>query len=77
MVIFSVFDSNPPTIVLGNFKLKADFFENFSTVFYKGFCKGRLGNTLFFMSKNGEFCSIVLCVSVTLDSLNSYIKSNT
>ena len=49
-------------------------FENFSTVFYKGLCKGRLGNSLFFMPKNGDFGSIVPCVSVTLYSLNSYIK---
>ena len=48
--------------------------ENFSIDFYKGLCKGRLGNSLFFMPKNGDFGSIVPCVSVTLYSLNSYIK---
>ena len=67
----------PPTIVFEYFTLKSMIFENFSTVFYKGLCKGRLGNSLFFMAQNGEFGSIVPCASVTLYSLNSYIKTNT
>ena len=66
-----------PTIVFEDFTLKSMIFENFSIDFYKGLCKGRLGNSLFFMPKNGDFGSIVPCVSVTLYSLNSYIKTNT
>ena len=63
---FKCIQLETPTIVLGDFKLKADFFENFPTVFRKGLCKGRLGNSLFFMAQNGEFGSIAPCVSVTL-----------
>ena len=37
-------------------------------------CKGRLGNSLFFMAQNGEFGSIAPCVSVTLLSLKCCIK---
>ena len=56
----------PTTIVFEDFTLKTMIFENFSTVFYKGLCKGRLENSLFFMAQNGEFGSIAQCVSVTL-----------
>ena len=65
------------TIVFEDFTLKSMILENFSTVFYKGLCKGRLENSLFFMAQNGEFGSIVPCVSVTLLSLKCCIKSHT
>ena len=65
-----------PTIVFEDFTLKSMIFENFSTVFYKGLCKGRLGNSLLFWARNGEFCSIAPCVSVTLYSLKLYMKSH-
>ena len=64
-----------PTIVFYDFTLKNRFFENFSAIFRRGLRKGRLGNSLFFRGKNRELCRIVLCVSVTLLSLKSYIKS--
>ena len=66
MVIFSVFDSNRRLLFLRILRSKVWFLRIFSTVFYKGLCKGRLGNSLFFMAQNGEFCSIAPCVSVTL-----------
>ena len=72
---FKCIQLEPPTIVFEDFTLKSMIFENFSTVFYKGLCKGRLGKSLFFMAQNAEFGSIVPCVSVTLYSLKLYIKS--
>jgi len=77
MVILSVFNSKPRLLFFEDFTLKSMIFENFSTVFRKGLCKGRLENSLFFMPKNGDFGSIVPCVSVTIYSLKSYIKTNT
>ena len=74
---FKCIQLEPPTIVFEDFTLKSMIFENFSTVFYKGLCKGRLGNSLFFMARNGEFCSIVPCASVNLLSLKLCIKSHT
>ena len=74
---FKCIQLETPTIVFEDFTLKSMIFENFSTVFYKGLCKGRLGNSLFFRGKNRELCRIVLCVSVTLLSLKSYIKIHT
>ena len=71
---FKCIQLEPPTIVFEDFTLKSMIFENFSTVFDKGLCKGRLGNSLFFMAQNGEFGSIAPCVSVTLLSLKCYIK---
>ena len=71
---FKCIQLETPTIVFEDFTLKSMIFENFSTVFYKGLCKGRLGNSLFFMAQNGEFGSIVPCASVTLLSLNCCIK---
>ena len=67
----------PPTIIFYDFTLKIMFFENFYAVFYKGLCKGRLGNSLFFMAQNGEFGSIVPCASVNLLSLKLCIKRHT
>ena len=63
---FKCIQLETPTIVFEDFTLKSMIFENFSTLFRKGLCKGRLENSLFFMAKNGEFGSIVPCVSVTL-----------
>ena len=74
---FKCIQLEPPTIVFEDFTLKSMIFENFSTVFYKGLCKGRLGNSLFFMAQNGEFGSIVPCASVNLLSLKLCIKSHT
>ena len=74
---FKCIQLETPTIVFEDFTLKSMIFENFSTVFYKGLCKGRQGISLFFRGKNRELCRIVLCVSVTLLSLKSYIKIHT
>ena len=63
---FKCIQLETPTIVFEDFTLKIMIFENFSTVFRKGLCKGRLGKSLFFMAQNGEFGSIAPCVSVTL-----------
>ena len=63
---FKCIQLETPTIVFEDFTLKSMIFENFSTDFYKGLCKGRLGNSLFFLARNGDFCSIAPCVSVTL-----------
>ena len=74
---FKCIQLETPTIVFEDFTLKSMIFENFFTDFYKGLCKGRLGNSLFFMARNGEFCSIVPCASVNLLSLKLCIKSHT
>jgi len=48
---FKCIQLETPTIVFEDFMLKSMIFENFSTVFYKGLCKGRLGNSLFLWRK--------------------------
>ena len=64
----------PPTIVFYDFTLKNWFFENFSVISRRGLRKGRLGNSLFFMVRNGEFGSFVPCASVNLLSLKCCMK---
>ena len=48
---FKCIQLETPTIVFEYFTLKSMIFENFSTVFRKGLCKGRLGNSLFLWRK--------------------------